>query len=115
MLTPLFIISTAPIAPVKHTTEPTETTEPEDTTDPSETTKPNDSNNNFGQNGAEVTYKEYMAMSEEEQYEFFLSFATPADFFAWQAQAKADDEANSGDIVVGGNGGVDFGDIQNGN
>ena len=56
-----------------------------------------------------------MAMSEEEQYEFFLSFATPADFFAWQAQAKADDEANSGDIVVGGNGGVDFGDIQNGN
>lgn len=75
------------------------------------TTEPNGSGS---QPNVSLTLQEYNAMTAEEQYAFFMSFKDPADFFAWQAKAKAEDEAMSDDIVIDGNTNVDMGDIVGG-
>lgn len=55
----------------------------------------------------DTTYEEYLAMSTEEQMRFYYSFACAEDFYEWYNAAKAEYEANSGDIVVG-NGPIDM-------
>ena len=36
-----------------------------------------------------VTFEEYNAMTEQQQYEFYSSFSDPQEFFAWYNDAKA--------------------------
>lgn len=106
--------ATEPVEP----TEPTETTEPTDPTDstqPEETTPPEIQEPTEPSEPVELlTYEEYMALSPEEQQAYFLSFEDPADYMAWFNQAKAEYEANKDDIVIGGDGNVDIGDILGG-
>lgn len=99
------------------TTEPNEqdaTTEPDEQEGTDSTTEPTGTTGTGSQPTVSPTLQEYNAMSAEEQYDFFMSFADPADFFAWQAKAKAEDEAMSGDIIIDGNTNVDLGDIAGG-
>lgn len=39
---------------------------------------------------SDMTYEKYNAMTGEQQYEFYQSFDTPEDFFAWYNAAKAE-------------------------
>ena len=63
------------------------------------------------QNGPDITttYEEYEAMSAADQLLFYYSFADPESFQAWYNGAKAEYEANRGDIIVGGDGPVNIG------
>ena len=49
----------------------------------------------------DCTYEQYMAMTGEQQEQFFNQFGGDfAAFFAWLDAAKAEYDANSGDIEL---------------
>ena len=56
-----------------------------------------------------LTYEEYNAMTAEEQEEYFNSFKTVEDFFAWYNKAKQEFEANQDYTEIGGDGNIDIG------
>ena len=60
-----------------------------------------------------MTYEEYNALSAEEQEEYFYSFDTVEDFFAWYNQAKQEYENNQDYIEVGGNNDINIGETGN--
>lgn len=60
-----------------------------------------------------VTYEEYNAMSDAEQEAFYYSFDSADDYFEWYNAAKKTYEDNRNDIVIGGDGSIDLGDILN--
>ena len=60
---------------------------------------------------SELTYEEYIKLSEQEQTAYFNSFENPQDFFNWFQRAKAKyDEENKGQDV-GEDGNIDLGGI----
>lgn len=56
-----------------------------------------------------TTLAEYEAMSAQEQLLFYYSFANAEEFQTWYNAAKAEHDANSGDIIIGGDGVVNAG------
>lgn len=44
-----------------------------------------------------ITYAEYLAMSPQEQYEYYKSFSNYDDFFAWIDAAEEEYKENNGD------------------
>ena len=60
-----------------------------------------------------VTYEEYNAMSSAEQEAFYYSFDSADDYFQWYKAAKKVYEDNKNDIVIGGDGSIDLGEILN--
>lgn len=81
-------VQTQPTEPKPTETQPVETVTPptfEVTAGPDRTT----------------TFEAYEAMSEVEQLVFYYSFADANDFYAWYNAAKAEHEANNGDIIIG--------------
>lgn len=66
------------------------------------------SGSNADEDDGTVTYEEYIAMSGEEQQNFYNTFAKPEDFFAWYNAAKAEYDANQNYIEVDGE--IDIGD-----
>ena len=60
-----------------------------------------------------MTYEEYEAMSEAEKDIFRDSFEPRIDFYIWYAAAKKDYEDSKNNIVIGGDGSIDLGDILN--
>lgn len=61
-----------------------------------------------------VTYEEYNAMSGKEQEAFYYSFDSADDYFEWYKAAKQAYEDSKNDIVIGGDGSIDLGEILNG-
>ena len=61
-----------------------------------------------------VTYEEYNAMSGKEQEAFYKSFDSAQDYFKWRKAAKKAYEDSKNDIVIGGDGSIDLGEILNG-
>ena len=60
---------------------------------------------------APITYAEYLAMTADEQYDYYSSFPSYVEFFEWLDIAKAEyDEANK-NPTIGGGGSIDVGDI----
>ena len=57
-----------------------------------------------------LTYEQYNALSAEEQEEYFNSFETVDDFFAWYNKAKQEYENNKDYIEVGGNQDINIGE-----
>ena len=57
-----------------------------------------------------MTYEQYNALSAEEQEEYFNSFDTVEEFFAWYNQAKQEYENNQDYIDVGGNNDINVGE-----
>jgi flagellar basal body-associated protein FliL len=57
-----------------------------------------------------LTYEEYNALSAEEQEEYFYSFETIGDFFAWYNQAKKEYEDSQDYIEVGGDSDITIGE-----
>ncbi len=120
-----------------------ENSKPSDPTDPSDTTGNNESQGSTGEStptqdptqGDEtqpsqpgvtegtdapvkdkwsVTYEEYNAMSGKEQEAFYNSFDNAGDYFKWHKAAKKAYEDSKNDIVIGGDGSIDLGEILNG-
>ena len=60
-----------------------------------------------------LTYEEYNAMTAEEQEEYFHSFKTVEDFFAWYNKAKQEYEANQNYTEIGGDGNINIGEAGN--
>ena len=60
-----------------------------------------------------MTYEEYNALSAEEQEEYFNSFKTVEDFFAWYNKAKAEYEASQDYTEIGGDGNLNIGESEN--
>ena len=52
-------------------------------------------------NRSRLTYEQYNALSAEEQEEYFNSFDTIDDFFAWYNQAKQEYEDSQEYIEIG--------------
>ena len=63
----------------------------------------------------DLTYQEYLAMTKQEQDDFYHKFDPEEDFFKWYKAAKKTYEDNSNNIIIGGDGSIDLGDILNGN
>lgn len=79
----------------------TQPTQPQPTeTQPTEPYTPPTSDGTVGPN-REVTFAQYEAMAEMDQLLFYYSFADANDFYAWYNAAKAEHEANNGDIIIG--------------
>jgi flagellar basal body-associated protein FliL len=57
-----------------------------------------------------LTYEEYNALTAEEQEEYFYSFETVEDFFAWYNQAKQEYEDSQDYIEIGGDSDITIGD-----
>lgn len=102
--------------------EPKDTEKPSDTEEPADTgeiedvipeeTKPEDTEPDYSFDPSKpLTYEEYLALDEMRQLAYFNSFSNPADFFAWQLNAKAEYDAKNPSIEVGGDGNIDIGDI----
>lgn len=56
-----------------------------------------------------MTYEQYNALSAEEQEEYFNSFKSVEDFFAWYNKAKKEYEENQDYTEIGGDGNIDLG------
>lgn len=69
---------------------------------------------NTGTGGKTYTWEEYQALSAEKQWEFMQSFTEPADFFAWQTEAKAAYDQDHPNIDLGQGGRVDLGELIHG-
>jgi hypothetical protein len=52
-------------------------------------------------------------LSAEEQEEYFNSFKTVEDFFAWYNKAKAEYEASQDYTEIGGDGNLNIGESEN--
>ena len=90
-------------------TEPTVPTEPEETepdqpTEPEGTEPPED---------GEMTYKEYLNLTTEEQIAFQNTFPNRNAFKQWYLQAKKEYEEAQQQITIGPNSGLDIGDYIN--
>ncbi len=93
----------------------TTTTTPEGTTiTPAPETSAPETNAPDADDPASLTYEEYLAMTPAEQQAHFMSFASPMEYMVWFDRAKAEYEANKGDIVIEGDGSIDIGDIIDG-
>ena len=57
-----------------------------------------------------LTYEQYNALSAAEQEEYFNSFETVDDFFAWYNKAKQEYENNQNYIEIGGNQDINIGE-----
>lgn len=57
-----------------------------------------------------MTYEQYNALSAEEQEEYFNSFKSVEDFFAWYNKAKAEYEASQDYTEIGSDGNIDIGE-----
>lgn len=57
-----------------------------------------------------LTYEQYNALSAEEQEEYFHSFDTVEEFFAWYNKAKQEYENNQDYIEIGGNQDINIGE-----
>lgn len=68
-----------------------------------------------GKNKWAVTYEEYIAMTGAEQKAFYNSFDSKDDYFKWYNAAKKAYDNDENNIIIGGDGSVDLGDILNGN
>lgn len=83
--------------------EPEFETKPQDPTEtpvnPPQANEPNSPN-------TAMSFAEYEAMSPEEQLMFYYSFADAEAFQAWYNAAKAEHDANNGDIIIGSDGAV---------
>ena len=60
-----------------------------------------------------VTYEEYNAMSKTEQDIFRESFVPKSDIYTWYAAAKKAYEDSQNNILIGGDGSINLGDILN--
>lgn len=61
----------------------------------------------------DLTYREYLAMSTDEQIAFRETFESNADFKNWYAKAKKAYEDSQNDIIIGDGNSVDLGEILN--
>lgn len=59
-----------------------------------------------------MTYEQYNALSAEEQEEYFNSFKSVEDFFAWYNKAKQEYEANQNYTEIGGDGNINIGETE---
>ena len=92
--------------PTEETTQPTEpeeTTQP--TTQPTQPTTPPASGT--------LTWEEYQALNSEQQYAYYLTFDSMADFFEWKNAAEAEYKANNTIPTIDCN--IDLGDLMGGN
>ena len=58
-----------------------------------------------------ITYAEYLAMSADEQFEYYNSFPSYVEFFAWLNAAKEEYEQANKNPTLGEDGSLDVGDI----
>lgn len=58
-----------------------------------------------------ITYAEYIAMSADEQFEYYNSFPSYVEFFAWLNAAKEEYEQANKNPTLGEDGSLDVGDI----
>ncbi len=61
----------------------------------------------------DLTYKEYLALSTEEQIAFRNQFSSAAEFKKWYLAAKQSYEDSQNDIIIGDGNSVDLGEILN--
>lgn len=59
---------------------------------------------------SDMTYEQYNALSAAEQEEFFNSFETIEDFFAWYNKAKEEYEKNQDYTEIGEDGTINIGE-----
>ena len=60
---------------------------------------------------APLTYAEYLAMTPDEQFEYYNSFPSYNEFFAWLNAAKEEYEQANKNPTLGEDGSLDVGDI----
>lgn len=77
-------------------------------------TSNNDSNSSEAPDEENITFEEYLAMTPQEQVDFFNSFADPFDYVAWYDAAKAEYDAQQNKIEIGEDGTIDIEEIING-
>ena len=58
-----------------------------------------------------ITYEQYNELTADKQEEYYNSFETVEDFFAWYNQAKQEFENNQNYIDINGEGDINLGDI----
>ena len=59
-----------------------------------------------------LTYKEYMAMSEDEQIAFYKQFKNHSEFKRWHTAAKKEYEENKIELEIGPDGKIDLGQLK---
>ena len=59
-----------------------------------------------------LTYKEYMAMSEDEQIAFYKQFKNHSEFKKWHTAAKKEYEENKIELEIGPDGKIDLGQLK---
>ena len=99
--------------PSKPTTPNQENTDPQKPTKPTEeeTTAPTQPDETTPTTKEEMTYKEYLKLSTEEQIAFRNSFSSGNAFKKWYTTAKKAYEDSQQKLVIGPDGGLDIGDF----
>ena len=95
-----------------------------DTSDNTNNSGNNGSTDNSGNNGnnggsttpssgklEDTTWEQYLAMSEDEQYEFYEKFDSPKAFYEWKKKAEAAYDDNKNVIEVKPGETIDIGDL----
>ena len=59
-----------------------------------------------------LTYKEYLAMTEDEQIAFYKEFKNHSEFKKWHTAAKKEYEKNKKELVIGPDGTIDLGQLK---